>query len=394
MERIFLIVLDSVGAGEMPDADKYGDKGANTLGHILEAKGSGFSLPNMEKLGLHHLLNLNSSLKQSDLLGNYGKMASLSPAKDTTAGHWEMTGIVLKKPFPVFLHGFPKDLIDEFENLIGTKILGNCAASGTEIINRLGDEHVRTGYPIVYTSADSVFQIAAHEQKFGLDNLYKISKIARKMLTGDYAVGRVIARPFLGENGNYTRTKNREDFSIDPIGETILDVLKANGQNVTAVGKIEDIFNFRGITKSIHSRSNEEGMDVTLKEAQLPVKDDKKNLVFVNLVDFDMLWGHRRDVDSYAAGLKAFDDFLPKLTAALTDKDMLIITADHGCDPTYKAHTDHTREYVPLLVFGKSLKKGVNLGIRKTLADIGQTTADIFGMPQIENGTSFKGEII
>ncbi|MDR1952066.1 MAG: phosphopentomutase [Elusimicrobiota bacterium] len=392
IEKIILIILDSVGAGEMPDSAEYGDKGADTLGHIFKFMGQDYSLANMEKLGLYKILNLKSSLSKDDILGCYGKMATKSRAKDTTSGHWEMAGIILEKPFPVFPNGFPDDLICEFEKRIGVKIIGNCAASGTEIINRLGDEHVETGFPIVYTSADSVFQIAAHEKLFGLDNLYKISKIARELLTGDYGVGRVIARPFLGENGNYYRTQNRRDFSLDPVGETILDILKAAGANTVAVGKIEDIFNFRGITKSIHSKSNKEGMRVTLDETLSEKKG--KTLIFTNLVDFDMLWGHRRDIVSYANGLKEFDNYLPQLLSAMTDKDMLIITADHGCDPSYKAHTDHTREYVPLLVYGKALKKGADLGIRDTLSDIDQTIADIFNVSKMKNGKSFKEEIL
>jgi phosphopentomutase len=392
-KRITLIVLDSVGAGALPDATDYGDKDANTLGHIFENMGSKFSLPNMEKLGLYKILNLKSTIPDSELCGSYGKMMTKSPAKDTTAGHWEMGGIVLDKPFPTYPNGFPEDVIEAFKKCAGVEgILGNCTASGTEIINRFGDEHVKTGFPIIYTSADSVFQIAAHEKKFGLNRLLEICEIARKLLIGDHAVGRVIARPFIGENGKYTRTPNRKDFSLDPLSDTILDVLKSEGKETIAIGKIEDIFNFRGITKSIHTRSNKEGMKETLTQVLLPI--DKSTLIFVNLVDFDMLWGHRRDLVSYANGLKDFDNYLPQLISAMTDKDLLIITADHGCDPSYKAHTDHTREYVPLLVYGAKAKAGVDLGIRQSLADIGQTVADVLGVARLQNGRSFKGEIL
>ena len=338
--------------------------------------------------------NANSGLDlpKTKIIGCYGKMACASPAKDTTAGHWELSGIILDKAFPTYPNGFPKEVISEFEKLIGTKTLGNCTASGTEIIQRLGDEHCRTGYPIVYTSADSVFQIAAHEKTFGLEKLYDICRAARKMLTGEHAVGRVIARPFIGDHGNYTRTENRRDYSLDPFETTILDKIKNSGKQVVAVGKIEDIFNGKGITKALHTHNNTSGMAETL---ELTVKNDvSQGLIFTNLVDFDMLWGHRRDVKAYAAGLKAFDDYLPKLIQALKTDDILIITADHGCDPTFTKHTDHTREYVPLLVYGKNIKQDVNLGARNTFADVAQTIADAFGLEPMKNGTSFLGEIV
>jgi phosphopentomutase len=300
-----------------------------------------------------------------------------------------MSGIILKKPFPVYPNGFPKEIIEEFEQKIGTKILGNIAISGTQIIKDLGQKHQKTGCPIVYTSADSVFQIAAHEQSFGLEKLYEICQIARDVLKGQNAVGRVIARPFIGENGNYMRTSNRKDYSLTPPETTVLDELESSGADIVGIGKISDIFNAKGITKSIHTTGNVNGMEVTLKELQEPF--EKNKLIFTNLVDFDMLWGHRRNVKAYANGLKDFDNFLPKSIDTLLEDDILIITADHGCDPTYKTHTDHTREYVPLLVYGKKLKKDVNIGVRDTLSDIAQTIADIFKLAKMKNGTSFYG---
>ncbi len=392
INRFIIIVLDSVGIGALPNADKYGDAGSDTLGHVLDAMGKGFDLPNLARLGLYNLLTSKRETT-GDINGAYGKMMCASPAKDTTAGHWEMAGTVLSKPFPVYPNGFPKEVISEFETLIGTKMLGNVTASGTEIINRLGDEHVRTGYPIVYTSADSVFQIAAHEGSFGLEKLYKICVDARGMLKGPNAVGRVIARPFTGGNGQYTRTGNRRDFALTPPKPTILNRIKEAGGSVTAVGKIEDIFNKAGITASVRAHGNSECFDATLR---LVSKEDniKKSLIFTNLVDFDMLWGHRRDVKSYAKGLKDFDDLLPELLDKLRDDDVLIITADHGCDPTFKKHTDHTREYVPLLVYGKNVKSGVDLGIRQTFADVAQTIADAFDLKPMNNGKSFLKEVL
>jgi phosphopentomutase len=390
IKRIILIVLDSAGVGALPDAAEYGDEGSNTVGHILDKAVDGFSLPNLEKLGLYKILERKTNLPDRAVTGCYGKMATKSPAKDTTAGHWEMAGIILDKPFPTYPDGFPKDLIEKFEKLIGTKVIGNCAASGTEIIKRLGDRHCASGYPIVYTSADSVFQIAAHEQFFGLDKLYKICETAREMLSGKHAVGRVIARPFTGDAGIYTRTENRKDYSLTPPENTILDEIKNAGGEVIAIGKIEDIFNAKGITKAVHTKGNSNGMEITGEEIKNGAGSGKKTLIFTNLVDFDMLWGHRRDVISYAKALKEFDDFLMKLTLMLDDEDILIITADHGCDPSFAKHTDHTREYVPLLIYGKKLKKNVNLGVRETLADTAQTIADIFNLPPQKNGTSFK----
>ncbi|MDR1941719.1 MAG: phosphopentomutase [Endomicrobium sp.] len=390
-KRIILIVLDSVGAGALEDAYKYNDEGADTLRHIFQNAGADFCLPELEKLGLYKIIGVKSALQDKDLQGAFGKMATKSPAKDTTAGHWEMTGIILDKPFPVYPAGFPKSLINEFETKIGSKIIGNKAASGTEIIKELADEHIKTGYPIVYTSADSVFQIAAHEEHYGLNKLYEICKTAREMLRGENAVGRVIARPFTGENGNFTRTANRKDYSLTPFEETVLDKIKESGGEVIAVGKIEDIFNSKGITRSLHPQGNIAGMRSCLEE--IKKLSGKNSLIFTNLVDFDMLWGHRRDVASYAKALKDFDDFLPELKSSLNDEDILIITADHGCDPTYNVHTDHTREYVPLIVYGKNLKKNVNLGVRESLSDIGQTIAGYFSLDKMKNGESFLKQI-
>lgn len=391
-KKVVLIVLDSAGIGELPDAANYEDKGADTIGHIFDFMDDAYSLPNMAQLGFYKLINTRHRLPGVAISGCYGKMITQSPAKDTTAGHWEMSGVILKKPFPIYPNGFPKEIIEKFEQKIGMPTLGNIVASGTEIIKELGKEHENTGFPIIYTSADSVFQIAAHEQVFGLKKLYEVCEIARDLLTGDNAVGRVIARPFIWGNGNYARTSNRKDYSLAPPEETILDKIKASGASVVAIGKISDIFNNKGITKYIHTTSNLNGMEATLNELKQPyIKDE---LIFTNLVDFDMLWGHRRNAAAYGKSLKDFDSFLPKIIESLLDDDILIITADHGCDPTYKAHTDHTREYVPVLVYGKRLKQGVNLGIRNTLSDIAQTIADIFEFQKIKNGTSFKNSII
>jgi len=389
INRVILVVLDSAGVGELCDAECYNDKGTNTIGHILDFEGKDFCLPNLAMLGLYNILERPSPRA---VVGCWGKMATKSPAKDTTAGHWEIAGIVLNKPFPTYPNGFPKNLIENFEKLIGTKVIGNKAASGTEIIKELGAEHMKTGFPIVYTSADSVFQIAAHEESFGLERLYKICEIARKMLAGENAVGRVIARPFIGHAGDFVRTVNRKDYSLDPAGVTVLDEIKSAGGAVAGIGKIEDIFNGKGLTSSVHTKGNADGIKNTIAEIAKDFSGNK--LIFTNLVDFDMLWGHRRDIDSYAKALKDFDDVLPEILNLLKEDDMLIITADHGCDPACKAHTDHTREYVPLMVYGKSLQKCVNLGLRDTLADVGQTIADIFGLKKLANGTSFKGEII
>lgn len=413
INRVILIVLDSVGVGELPDAYKYNDTGANTLEHIFKQMEEDFVLENMGKLGLYNIIPHPYGYKPNNIIGCYGKMATLSPAKDTTAGHWELAGIVLDDPFPTYPNGFPKELIEEFEKQIGTKVLGNCVASGTEIIQRLGDKHYKTGYPIVYTSADSVFQIAASEEPeiFGLKKLYECCEIARKLLVGKHAVGRVIARPFKIIDDIYTRTPNRKDYSLKPPIQTILDKIRNIKGSVVGIGKISDIFAGKGIYISYHTKGNSVGIQKTIdsivnpqiyKDYYTGVKDlcpdpnpsERKYLIFTNLVDFDMLWGHRRNVDAYAQGLKYFDRILPKIMDVMCDNDLLIITADHGCDPTYTKHTDHTREYVPLLVYGPAIKQNINLGIRKTLSDVAQTIADIFEIEPMKNGTSFKDEIL
>lgn len=387
MKRVILIVLDSVGMGELPDAGKYGDTGSNTLGNIAE-RIKGFSLPELEKLGLGNIDGMKGIKKSDKAEGCYGRMAEQSAGKDTTTGHWEIAGLILKKPFPVYPEGFPADIIERFEKAIGTKIIGNVAASGTEIIKQLGREHVRTGYPIVYTSEDSVFQIAAHEEVIPVEKLYEMCAKAREIMSGEHAVGRVIARPFAGEEGNYKRTDRRRDFSLSPFDKTILDYVSEAGYEVKAVGKIEDIFNKQGITEAVHTHDNMDGVDRTLSY----MEKDFEGMIFTNLVDFDMLFGHRNDVEGYARALMEFDRRVPEILDRLKEDDMLIITADHGCDPTTES-TDHSREYVPLLVYGKKLKQNVNLGTRGTFADISATIAEFFGIKSTGNGTSFYNSI-
>jgi phosphopentomutase len=387
IDRVILVVMDSVGIGELPDADLYGDKGSNTLVNILK-KMPNLSLDHLTSLGLGNIDGLNIS-KVDNPKGAYGKALELSPGKDTTTGHWEIAGITLKQAFPTYPEAFPQSFIEQFENAIGRPTIANEVASGTEIISRLGDEHVKTGYPIVYTSADSVFQIAAHEEVIPLEKLYEMCSIARKMLTGEHAVGRVIARPFLGTSGNYKRTSNRRDFSLLPISKTMLDVIKESNLSVMAVGKIEDIFAGVGITDAVHTKSNMDGVEKTLEY----MKTGKKGLIFTNLVDFDMAYGHRNDVEGYGNALKEFDNRLPEIMESMKDTDVLIITADHGCDPT-TASTDHSREYIPLLVYGKKIKPGVNLGIRKGFSDIAATVLDLLELPVMTGGKSFKEEIL
>lgn len=385
-KRVILIVLDSVGVGELPDAYKFGDEGSNTLGHVTEK--TGVELPNMGKLGLGNIIPLKSVPENPNAIGGYGKMAEKSAGKDTTTGHWEIAGLITEKPFPTYPHGFPEEIIKEFEKRIGRKVLGNKPASGTEIIKELGEEHVKTGYPIVYTSADSVFQVAAHEDVIPLEELYRICEIAREILKGDHALGRVIARPFTGTPGNFVRTGNRRDFSLKPFEPTILDMLKEAGYEVFAVGKIEDIFAGQGITEKNHTTNNDEGITATIKA----MDEIKNGLIFTNLVDFDMLYGHRNDVEGYAKALTHFDNRLPEIMGKLTKEDLLIITADHGCDPTTPS-TDHSREYVPLLVYSPSMKHGVNLGVRSTYSDVAATIAEIFKVGPTKHGTSFLKEL-
>lgn len=382
--RIVLVVLDSAGIGEMPDAADYGDAGSDTIGHTLESRT--VKIPNLQQMGLANIkpLAVPSVLRPT---GIYGKAATLSKGKDTTTGHWEMSGIITSLPFPTYLNGFPARVIEKFESAIGRKVLGNKPASGTEIIKELGEEHVRTGSPIVYTSADSVFQIAAHEDVVPLKQLYEWCEIAREQLTGEDQVARVIARPFVGEPGNFRRTEARQDYAIDPTEIMLLDKIKAAGLPVSAVGKIGSIFCHRGTTEELKAGNNEASVDQTLHA----LEHSGTGFIFTNLVDFDMLYGHRNDVEGYAKALERFDERLPEIQAAMRDDDLLIISADHGCDPS-DVSTDHTREYVPVLAWGKGAKSDVNLGTRASLADIGQTIAENFGL-RLQAGQSFLKEI-
>ena len=384
--RVIWIVLDSVGIGEMPDAAAYGDQGSDTLGNI--AKQRPLHLPNLCRLGLANIKAIAGLEAAAEPMGGFGKCALASPGKDTTTGHWEMVGIHLDKPLPLFPHGFPRELMETFEARIGRRTLGNKPASGTEIIQELGEEHMRTGSPIVYTSADSVFQVAAHEDVIPLFELYKICETARDLLRGPYEVGRVIARPFTGEPGSFTRTTNRHDYAVPPPRGMLLDQLKAKGVEIYSVGKIFDIFLGRGIGEQQKIKSNADGMAKTLAA----MDELERGLIFVNLVDFDMLYGHRNDVEGYALALEEVDAWLPVLERKLGQGDLLILTADHGCDPTTPS-TDHSREYVPLLVYGKQAAHGVDLGLRASLADIGQTVAENFGTT-IVTGKSFLSEFI
>ena len=387
-DRVFLIVMDSLGVGEMPDAADFGDEGSHTLGNIIKELGS-LEIPNLVQLGIGNINGINIPCTVASPIGNYGKASEISKGKDTTTGHWEIAGIQLEDSFPVYPNGFPPEVMDAFHQAVNNYSLWNKPASGSEIINVLGDEHVKTGKVIVYTSADSVFQIAAHEDIIPLDDLYRYCKAARNILQGKHGVGRVIARPFLGSSGNYVRTKNRKDFSLPPVGPTILDVLTEEGISTTGVGKINDIFTGRGLQKSFAAKTNEDGINVVLDL----IKSHTKGLVFVNLVDFDMLYGHRNDVKGYGASLEALDRRIPELLEALNENDVLILTADHGCDPTTPS-TDHSREYIPVLVYGKLLGKGVNLGILNSFSDIGATVLDLLGVKTSLNGTSFINKII
>jgi phosphopentomutase len=385
--RIVLTVLDSAGIGEMPDAAAWGDAGADTLGHIFESRQ--VHLPNLQYLGLGNIRPLANFPAVANPIGNYGKCTLFSNGKDTTTGHWEMAGIILEKAFPTFPDGFPPRIINEFVTKARVPgVLGNIPASGTEIIKQLGEEHVKTGQPIVYTSADSVFQIAAHEEVIPIERLYEICEIARQILDGEDKVGRVIARPFVGENAeNFKRTENRHDYAIPPPPENLLPLLQKNGLDVVCIGKIASIYDSMGVTQDLTAKNNDQTIDQTINA----LNAESKGLIFSNLVDFDMLYGHRRDTEGYAKALEHFDSRLPKIFHAMRENDLLIITADHGNDPTYRG-SDHTREYVPLLVYGKSAKQGVNLGTRKSLSDIGQTIADNFGL-KLKDGASFLSEI-
>ncbi len=388
INRITILVMDSVGIGALPDAEKFGDKGANTLGNIAKEM-DGINLPNLVKLGLGNIDGIKGVSKIEKPIGSYGRSNEISNGKDTTTGHWEMAGLYLKEPFKTYPNGFPEHIIKEFEEKTGKKVLGNKPASGTVIIEELGKEHIETGNPIVYTSADSVFQIAAHEEVIPLEELYKMCEIAREILRGKDQVARVIARPFVGDLGNFTRTPNRKDFSLDPFGKTILDIASEAGYDVIAVGKIEDIFNGKGITKAVHTKSNMDGVDKTIEF----LKEDSKGIIFTNLVDFDSKFGHRRDPKGYKMALEKLDERIPEIIESLKEEDMLIITADHGNDPTFRG-TDHTREFTPILVYGQSIKKGINLGTRETFADIAATIADILNIEKPVIGKSFKDLIV
>jgi phosphopentomutase len=382
-ERIIWIVLDSVGIGALPDAAEYDDTGRDTLGHI--AKSRPLALPNLVSLGIANIALLAHLTPSAHPEGCYGKGATHSPGKDTTTGHWEMAGIWLAQAFPIYKHGFPRELMEEFERAIGRKTIGNKPASGTEIIKELGEEHIRTGFPIVYTSGDSVFQIAAHEDVIPIAELYRMCEIARKMLDGPNKVGRVIARPFTGAPGNFRRTERRHDYAVEPSRPMLMDVLVERKIPIFGIGKIHDIYNGRGVDHFVTTKNNADGM----AKLHGTLAEQKSGLIFANLVDFDMLYGHRKDVEGFAKSLEEFDTLLAPLLKAMAPRDLLIITADHGCDPDPAwATTDHSREYVPILTYSRAGKRGVNLGIRDTLADMGQTIAENFG-GAIPHGKSF-----
>ena len=389
MLKVVLIVLDSVGIGEMPDAEKFGDKGSNTLVNTAKSVG-GLKMPNMARLGLGKLDDIPGVESVQSALGAYGKMLEKSPGKDTTTGHWEFMGIIMNKPFDFFPEGFPPEIIQPFEEETGRKVIGNKPASGTEIIKELGPKQEKTGNLIVYTSADSVFQIAAHEDVIPLEELYKDCEIARRILNKSrYKVARVIARPYIGDHPDYTRTANRHDYSLAPEGKLASEYLVENGIPVYAVGKINDIYLGHGISDYVKTKNNTDGVDKTIDY----MKKAEKGLIFTNLVDFDMRYGHRNNPEGYAEALENFDERLPEIMNNLTSDDILIITADHGCDPTTPS-TDHSREKVPLLVYGMNILPDVYLGERDTFADLGQTILDLFDVELMENGTSFKKEIL
>lgn len=390
INRAIVIVLDSFGVGELPDAVDYGDVGSNTLRGIYN--NTDLNLPNMKKLGLYNIDGIDiKETKEENVVGAYGKAIEQSVGKNSPVGHWEIAGFILKNGFKTYPNAFPKELIDEFIQKTGVEgILCNEVGSGTEILKRFGEEHIKTGYPIIYTSADSVFQIAAHEDVIPVTKLYEICKITREILDNPkYNIGTVIARPFIGDNKeNFTRTYNRKDLESETFGTTMLDVIKENGKDVIAIGKIQDLFSERGMTKMIKTKGNEDGIEKTIEE----INKDSQGLIFTNLVDFDMLYGHRNNIEGYAKALEYFDSKLPDIINAMKPTDILIITADHGNDPSTPS-TDHDREYIPILVYGEEIKQNINLGIRNTYADISATILDILNMEQLE-GTSFKKEIL
>ncbi|MFH0777368.1 MAG: phosphopentomutase [Candidatus Eisenbacteria bacterium] len=385
--RIIVIILDGVGIGELPDAALYDDAGSNTLGNLCLASAD-LTLPVLESLGLGCIEPLKGIAAPAEPLGSYGKMAEKSPGKDSTSGHWELMGLVLERAFPTYPKGFPENLVREFESKIGRRVLGNMPYSGTEIIKVLGEKHLESGCPILYTSADSVFQVAAHEDVIPTEKLYDYCKIARELLKGEHGVARVIARPFAGERGRFERTSGRWDLSLPPTGETVLDILKARGLDVVAIGKVADLFAGRGFTRQISAKSNAETME-TLSAA---AEDLEEGFVLANLVDFDTLWGHRNDVASFAQGLRRFDAWLGEFLGKVSEDDVLFVSSDHGCDPTTPS-TDHSREYVPLLVFGHGVTRGVNLGVRASFADLAATVSELFDVKGTGQGTSFAKEI-
>lgn len=390
INRAIIIVLDGFGVGELPDANVYGDEGSNTLKGIYENCKP--HLPNMKKMGLYNIENIGISEKEEAPIGTFGKLAEKSVGKNSPVGHWEIAGYITNPGFATYPNAFPKEMIEEFIEKTGIKgILCNEVGSGTEILKRFGEEHIKTGYPIIYTSADSVFQIAAHEDVIPVEELYKMCKIAREMLNKpEYNIGTVIARPFIGTTSeNFTRTYNRKDFESNTFGETMLDVISKNGKQVISIGKIEDLFSLRGITSHYHTEGNENGIEKTIEE----IKKDTEGLIFTNLVDTDMLYGHRNDVEGYSKALEYFDSKLPEIMKNMKETDILIITADHGNDPTTPS-TDHSREYIPVLIYGKEIKENINVGIRNTYADISATVLDILGLKKLANGESFKEYIL
>lgn len=385
--RVFLIVLDSFGIGCAPDAAEFGDQGANTLKTIM--KSEEFSIPNMEKLGIFAIDGTPDCPVPEKIKGAYGRLQEKSRGKDTTVGHWEIAGVISRRPLPVYPDGFPDEILEKFKKATGRGVLCNRPFSGTEVIREYGEEHLKTGDLIVYTSADSVFQIAAHEDVVPVEQLYEYCRIARELLQGEHGVGRVIARPFTGASGKFVRTAKRHDFSLQPPADTMLDLLSGNGFDTFSVGKISDIFAGRGVSQSWPTKGNEDGMNRTMELVQ----KDFEGLCFTNLVDFDMLYGHRNDIDGYARAASGFDRWLPEFMEKMREKDILMITADHGCDPGYPG-TDHTRECIPLLVYGKEIREGANIGTRDTFADIGASVLDLFGIQEGTAGSSFRDRIM
>lgn len=389
MKRVILIVLDSVGIGELPDAEAFNDKGSHTLDNTFKAC-NGLNLPTLKKLGLGNIKGVNSLGKEKCVKGSFGKAMEKSMGKDTITGHWEISGVITKTPLKTYPNGFPEEIIEEFKEKANVEdVLGNKVASGTEIIKELGEEHIKTKYPIIYTSADSVFQIAAHEEVIPLDRLYDMCKKAREFLVGDKMIGRVIARPFIGKEGNFTRTSNRHDYALDPFSKTMLDYIKENNMEVKSVGKIKDIFNSKGITEGISTKNNMDGVDKTLKF----MKEDFSGLIFTNLVEFDMNFGHRNDAKGYGKALEDFDNRMEEIFNAMKEDDILIITADHGCDPTTSG-TDHSREYIPILVYGENIKENIDIGVQSSFSNIGKSILDYLSIKNTLPGESFLKEVL